>query len=268
MEEFPGSKYLKKMLMLVVDGTDPEYVEELTLARYFTSTSSGYEALQYLIMMYGVMGIQAGMNPRVLREALENLLPEEVADEYERLKEEEATSEERTTRRDEPDMSMVESLCGEDVTSSVQPGDRYYYLVRLVDGFMPELDDRAVQRILRDVKNADLALAMKIMGGEARRKIFHNLSQRLAVMIAEDMAFMGPVRARDAGEACRNILLTVLKLIGTGEIVCEEDRIVREMANVFLDKEHVENRQTICESENQLHRLWQEYLDSSNRKIN
>jgi len=267
MEAFPGSKYLQKMLMLVVDGTDPEHVQEIILARYFSSNNTGYEALQYLIMMYGVLGIQAGMNPRVLKESLENLLPEEIADEYERLNEEKAMTEKRATESDESDMSMVENLCGEDVISSIQPGDRYYYLVRLVDGLMPELDDRAVQRILRDVKNADLACAMKILGGKARSKIFHNLSQRLAVMIADDMVFMGPVRVRDAGEACRSILLILLKLIEQGEIVCEEDMIVREMATVFQDKEDGENRQTVHESENKLYRLWQEYLDSSNRRV-
>ncbi len=267
LEKLSGSKYLKKMLMLVVDGTDPEHVEEITLARYFASNSRGYEALQYLIMMYGVLGIQSGMNPRVLKESLENLLPEEISDEYEWLNEAKELTEKQETKEDEPDMSIVEKLCGGDTTSYVQPGDRYYYVVRLVEDLISQLDEQAVQRILQDVKNHDLACAMKILGGEARSKIFRNISKRLAVMIAEDMNYMGPVRVRDAGEACRNILLTLLKLVEQGDIFFEEDVIVREMVTVFMEKEDGENRQTIRESEDKLYHLWQEYLDSSNRSI-
>ncbi len=265
LDEFSGSKYLKKMLMLVVDGTDPEHVEEITLARYFASNSRGYEAFQYLIMMYGVLGIQSGMNPRVLKESLENLLPEEIADEYERLNEAKELTEKQVAKEDEPDMSVVEKLCGGDTIA--QPGDRYYYVVRMVEDLISQLDEQAVQRILQDVKNHDLACAMKILGGGARSIIFRNISKRLAVMIAEDMNYMGPVRVRDAGEACRNILLTLLKLVEQGDIFCEEDLIVREMATVFMEKEDGENRQTIRESEDKLYHLWQEYLDSSNRSI-
>ena len=56
------------------------------------------------------------------------------------------------------------------------------------------LDDRAIQRVLRDVDNSDLAIALKGSNEEVQNAIFNNLSKRLAVMIKEDMEFMGPVR--------------------------------------------------------------------------
>ena len=51
------------------------------------------------------------------------------------------------------------------------------------------LDDRAIQRVLRDVDNSDLALALKGATEEVQNVILNNLSKRLAVMIKEDMEY-------------------------------------------------------------------------------
>ena len=56
------------------------------------------------------------------------------------------------------------------------------------------LDDRAIQRVLRDVDNNDLSIALKGSNEEVQNAIFKNLSKRLAAMIKEDMEFMGPDR--------------------------------------------------------------------------
>ena len=45
------------------------------------------------------------------------------------------------------------------------------------------LDDRAIQRVLRDVDNNDLAIALKGSNEQVQAAIFNNLSKRLAVMI-------------------------------------------------------------------------------------
>ncbi len=81
------------------------------------------------------------------------------------------------------------------------------------------LDDRAIQRVLRDVDNSDLALALKNTNEEVQNAIFNNLSKRLAVMIKEDMDFMGPVRMKDVEEAQQKIVNVIRKLEDAGEIV-------------------------------------------------
>ena len=81
------------------------------------------------------------------------------------------------------------------------------------------LDDRAIQRVLRDVDNNDLAVALKGSNEEVQNAIFNNMSKRLAVMIKEDMEFMGPVRMKDVEEAQQKIVNTIRKLEDSGEIV-------------------------------------------------
>ena len=81
------------------------------------------------------------------------------------------------------------------------------------------LDDRAIQRVLRDVDNNDLAVALKGANEEVQNVIFKNLSNRLAAMIREDMEFMGPVRMKDVEEAQQKIVGIIRKLEDSAEIV-------------------------------------------------
>lgn len=81
------------------------------------------------------------------------------------------------------------------------------------------LDDRAIQRVLRDVENSDLAVALKGSNEEVKGAILKNLSKRLAAMIEEDMEFMGPVRMKDVEEAQQKIVAVIRKLEDSAEIV-------------------------------------------------
>lgn len=81
------------------------------------------------------------------------------------------------------------------------------------------LDDRAIQRVLRDVDNNDLGVALKAANEEVQNVVFKNMSKRLAAMIKEDMEFMGPVRMKDVEEAQQKIVGIIRKLEDSAEIV-------------------------------------------------
>ncbi len=81
------------------------------------------------------------------------------------------------------------------------------------------LDNRSIQRVLREVDNNDLAIALKGSNEDVQNTIFSNLSKRLASMIKEDMEYMGPVRLRDVEEAQQKIVNVIRKLEDSGEIV-------------------------------------------------
>lgn len=81
------------------------------------------------------------------------------------------------------------------------------------------LDDRAIQRVLRDVDNNDLAVALKGSTEQVQNAIFNNLSKRLSAMIKEDMEFMGPVRMKDVEEAQQKIVNIIRKLEDSAEII-------------------------------------------------
>ncbi|RCX15511.1 flagellar motor switch protein FliG [Anaerobacterium chartisolvens] len=81
------------------------------------------------------------------------------------------------------------------------------------------LDNRSIQRFLRDVENQQLAVALKGSTEEVQKLIFSNMSKRLSEMISEDMEFLGPVRLKDVEEAQQKIVNVIRKLEDAGEIV-------------------------------------------------
>ncbi len=81
------------------------------------------------------------------------------------------------------------------------------------------LDNRSIQRFLREVDNSDLALALKGASEEVKKVIFANMSKRLQEMIKEDMEYMGPVRLRDVENAQQKIVNIIRQLEEAGEII-------------------------------------------------
>ncbi len=81
-----------------------------------------------------------------------------------------------------------------------------------------QLDDRAVQLVLREVDSHDLALALKGAGEQVMKKIENNISKRAAQMLKEDIEYMGPVRLRDVEDAQQRIVAVIRKLEEQGQI--------------------------------------------------
>ncbi|MFA7621592.1 MAG: flagellar motor switch protein FliG [Aminobacteriaceae bacterium] len=92
------------------------------------------------------------------------------------------------------------------------------------------LDDRSLQRVLREVEMKDLSLALKGATDELRAKFFKNMSKRASEMLREDMDYMGPVRVKDVEETQQKIVNVIRALEDVGEIVIsrggEEELIV------------------------------------------
>ena len=83
---------------------------------------------------------------------------------------------------------------------------------------LADIDDRAMQSILRDVASDKLALALRGAEARVRDKITSNMSQRAAEILIEDMEARGPVRLAEVEAAQKDILSMVRKMADAGEI--------------------------------------------------
>jgi len=81
------------------------------------------------------------------------------------------------------------------------------------------LDNRSIQRVIRDCENEDLLLALKVASEEVKEVVFRNMSSRMAETFKEEMQYMGPVRLRDVEEAQSRIVGVIRKLEDAGEII-------------------------------------------------
>ena len=91
------------------------------------------------------------------------------------------------------------------------------------------LDDRSIQRVIREVDSKDWALSLKGSNDAVKERVFKNMSQRAATMLKEEISYLGPVRLRDVEEAQQRIVGIIRKLEDAGEIVVGrggEDEIV------------------------------------------
>jgi len=81
------------------------------------------------------------------------------------------------------------------------------------------LDDRSIQKLLKEVETKDLAISLKATTDEVKNKIFSNISERVAVMVQEEMEFMGPTRLSDVESAQGRVVEAIRRLEEEGQII-------------------------------------------------
>ena len=202
---------LKQLIILIVDGTDAEVLKGIGMARYYGSLYTDYMALRYLIYIEGALSIQAGDNPRIVEEKLKVMLPHNMYAMYSAKQQEEEL--EIESKKSE---NLIEKLCKCERLWNID--ENGYYVSRLLDYVLCDMPNKDVQRLMREVDNVVLSFAMKGISGNARKRIFDNLSERLGKYIAENMVHMAPVRAIDIVDAMQKMLNKLIKLVDAGEL--------------------------------------------------
>jgi flagellar motor switch protein FliG len=121
--------------------------------------------------------------------------------------------------------SIIESLEEEDPELAEDIKKRMFVFEDIV-----MLDDRAIQKVMREVDTQELAKALKGVEQEVQDKIYRNMSKRAATLLKEDMEFMGPIRMKDVEEGQQKIVAIIRKLEEQGEVVVaragEEEMVV------------------------------------------
>jgi flagellar motor switch protein FliG len=83
---------------------------------------------------------------------------------------------------------------------------------------LADIDDRAMQTVLREISSEQLALALRGADPKVREKITGNMSQRAAEILIEDMEARGPVRLAEVESAQKEILAVVRRMADNGDI--------------------------------------------------
>ena len=82
-----------------------------------------------------------------------------------------------------------------------------------------KLDDRTMQRVLREVSKQDLVMALKASPEKLKETIFKNMSERARESLREELEILGPQLAKDVYASQRKIVETVRALEDAGEII-------------------------------------------------
>jgi flagellar motor switch protein FliG len=83
------------------------------------------------------------------------------------------------------------------------------------------VDDRGVQRILKEVDQRDLVLALKAASPDVAAKIYKNMTERAGALLKEEISYLGPVRLRDVEDSQRRVMEVVRRLEEAGDIIIQ-----------------------------------------------
>ena len=213
---------LATAIILVCDGTDPAVLSNILEFRYISGQYKEHDALIYLIYTVGILNIQQGMNPRIIAEFLLAMIPRPYLDYFSKDEESyytwyEIVSDEELDvflgRTPEKLESIRNNFCNR---NDVLINDLNN--IGLINLVLPNFDDRSIQRVLREVDNIELAVALLGMNSAARTKIITNLSKRLADMTIEQCESIKSCSETDIEKACTAILKVIVVLSDCGEI--------------------------------------------------
>ena len=109
---------------------------------------------------------------------------------------------------------LMDAIREQDEEMSQQIQDLMFVFDNLID-----VDDRAIQTILREVQQDALLKAIKGADAELKEKITKNMSKRAAEMLLDDLEAMGPVRISEVEAAQKEILSVARRLADAGEIM-------------------------------------------------
>ena len=108
---------------------------------------------------------------------------------------------------------LLEAVKQVDVELGDQIKDKMFVFDNLLG-----LDDRGMQRLIRDISVDNLVVALKGVDQELQQRFFKNMSSRAAEMLKEDMEAKGPVKLAEVEEQQKEILTVAAKLVEEGEI--------------------------------------------------
>jgi flagellar motor switch protein FliG len=80
------------------------------------------------------------------------------------------------------------------------------------------IQNKDIQRILKEVDRKDIALALKTADERLKTKIFSNMSERAADLLKEELQYMGPVKLKEVESAQARIVDVIKSLEDQGEI--------------------------------------------------
>jgi hypothetical protein len=191
--------FFKAIMMLVVDGTDPELVKEIAEILMNSENHTGSALLERILITVGVLSVQAGENPRIAEVKLFSYLGEAY------LKE---RGHGTNAIVHEPAILKLEEVVGETPLPECA----------VFDSGLQTMENKDIQTVIKEVDTRTLAIALKGCGNAVAKIVGSNLSQRLESMIAEDIEYMGDKDINEILEEQDKIAAAAKQLAKTGAI--------------------------------------------------
>jgi len=195
-----ASFLMKKGIQMATDGAKPQVVRSVLEFYILSGNYSGKDLLERCIILEGLLAIQEGLHPKLLKELLLSFFGEK---DHQILK----NALEKQSKQSIA--AYLKKIEGEVASSPTG---------KKLSNFILKLDDGAVRELLKELNTSDLAKAVKEMSGQALIKVLNNMWQKGAVMLVEALEQMEYVPKEEIKTAQEQFIKTVSELNKRGKI--------------------------------------------------
>ena len=195
-----SSFLLTKGIQLATDGAKPHVVRSVLEFYILSGNYVGKELLERCLILEGVVAIQEGLHPKLLKELLLSFFGEEdykiYEDELNETSKSSLTEYLGKIKNDKADSSNAKKLSK--------------YILKLNDG--------AIEEFLKELDTSTLAKAIQNMSGEAKLKIFNKMQRKGALLLKETLEQIEPLSNNQITEAQEGLVKTLSELKKKGRI--------------------------------------------------
>lgn len=194
----------KKSIQMLIEGMAPESLREILMNYILCSGYKGKELLIRILIIEGILAIQQGIHTLVLREKLSSYFGEAFISEIEKH-----FGLDRDSQFVKIDTSIFKNQdkpCLSKETS-------------LLEEPLGRIDNRSLQRLLREIDIVTLITAISGASGKTYTKVLNNISKKLAVIIIDETGQAATPIISEIIECQKQILEIMHGLRNQGDII-------------------------------------------------
>lgn len=199
-----SSNFMRKALQLIVQGVEPNYIRTILQNYIIVGDYKGKTLLERVLITEGVLSIQAGENPLLIREKLSSFFGEDFTPEIDKY-----FGNDTVTINDK-----IKKFCSEVKYLIPNSPEAASFEESLLN-----LKPRSLQRFLRDVEISDIIIASKYASGKLQVYIIENVSQTVALLIIDELQDSRQILPQQIIDGQNRILDIMKKLKADGEII-------------------------------------------------
>ncbi len=197
-------EFFKKSIQLLIDGIEPESIREILLNYALCGNSRGKDLLIRILILEGILAIQQGIHPSILREKLFSFFGDDFTGEINK----------HFGLDNESQLKKIDAFIVK-TQSNPSPSKE----TSLLEEPLGRMDNRSLQRLLREIDMAVLVTAISGASGKIQAKVLKNVSKKLAVTVVYEIERMDTPILSEIAESQKRILEILHNLRNEGDIM-------------------------------------------------
>lgn len=196
--------FFKKSIQMLIDGIEPESIKKILLNYAMCSGYKGKELLTRVVILEGISAIQQGAHPVVIREMLSSYFGEDYVEEIQK----------HFGIDDESQQQKMESFIAQ-----ICEIPAYSKETKLLEEPLSRMDNRSLQRLLRDIDICTLAVAISGSSGSTQTRILKNISRRSVSSLINEIETFETPGVSEIINSQKKILEMMVSLRNQGDII-------------------------------------------------